>query len=176
MKIIGIDPGSRITGYGIIECKFQRIQYVDSGTVRTTSGEHTNDRLYKIFVEVASVVRKHKPDHAVVERVLVSQNVRSALLLGHARGSVICACKVNSVDVYEYTPREIKKSITGNGAADKEQMQFMVQSLLQLSRRPQQDEADALACAISHYQHLPMLEMTRDLHPRGLPDPTFEPA
>ena len=176
MRILGIDPGSRVTGYGVIKCSLNRIAYVDGGTIRTEGGD-LGERLHKIFEELDIVIKELKPEVAAVERVFVSMNVRSALLLGHARGSAICACTANKVELREYSAREVKKCITGSGAADKTQIQYMVQSLLALQSVPQADEADALACAITHYQHMPILKLTEGVQQQGIPvGPLVKPA
>ena len=154
MKILGIDPGSRATGFGVIESSIGNIRYVASGCIRTVSGS-LPERLGEIYHGISDVISLHNPDIAVVEQVFVSVNPRSALKLGHARGSAISACAAKMIKLYEYTPREIKKTVTGNGAATKEQVQYMVRMLLALDRELGEDEADALAGALAHYQHVP---------------------
>ena len=170
MKILGIDPGSRVTGYGVIRCETNRIRYVDSGCIRMKSGEIPS-RLSRIYHGISEVIAKHEPQVAVVEKVFISVNVKSALVLGQARGGAICACSAGNLDVFEYSAREIKKSVTGSGAAAKEQVQYMVQMLLQLASLPDVDEADALAGAITHYQHLSVLDSTERAHRRDDPPP-----
>lgn len=156
MIILGIDPGSRFTGYGVIRSESNRIQRLDSGVIRTVSTE-IPERLAQIYEELSQVVHAHAPDAIAIEKVFVSANAKSALLLGQARGAAICACAKAGVKIFEYTPREIKKSIVGNGAAEKEQVQFMIKALLSLESTLREDESDALACAVTHYQHLPFL-------------------
>ena len=138
--IIGIDPGSRLTGYGIIQKEGQKLIFVDAGTIRTETPEMP-ERLKRIF---------HGPTEAAVEQVFMSVNPDSALKLGQARGAAIAALVNLDLQVAEYTARQIKQSVVGYGAADKEQVQMMVMRILNLSIKPQQDAADALATAICH--------------------------
>ena len=157
MRILGIDPGSRVTGYGVIESSTGQVRYIDSGAIKTSS-DALPIRLSEIYHGISDVISTHQPETAVVEKVFVSVNPQSALKLGHARGSAICACAANLIDIYEYSAREIKKTITGSGSASKDQIQYMVQMLLTLSDTPGEDEADALAGALTHFQHIPLLE------------------
>lgn len=147
--IIGIDPGSRMTGYGIIEKDGQNLRFVDAGTIKTETKEMP-ERLKRIFAGVDRIVRFHGPVEAAVEQVFMAQNPDSALKLGQARGAAIAALVNLDLQVAEYTARQIKQSVVGYGAADKEQVQMMVMKLLNLSIRPQADAADALAAAICH--------------------------
>jgi len=144
--IIGIDPGSRLTGYGIIQKEGQKLIFVDAGTIRTEAADMP-ERLKRIFAGIDRIVKFHGPTEAAVEQVFMAQNPDSALKLGQARGAAL----VNlDLQVAEYTARQIKQSVVGYGAADKEQVQIMVMRLLNLSIKPQQDAADALAAAICH--------------------------
>ncbi|CAB1213653.1 crossover junction endodeoxyribonuclease RuvC [Acinetobacter bouvetii] len=147
--IIGIDPGSRLTGYGIIERDGQKLTFVDAGTIRTETPEMP-ERLKRIFAGVDRIVKFHGPTEAAVEQVFMAQNPDSALKLGQARGAAIAALVNLDLQVAEYTARQIKQSVVGYGAADKEQVQMMVMKILNLSIKPQQDAADALAAAICH--------------------------
>lgn len=147
--IIGIDPGSRMTGYGIIEKDGQNLRFVDAGTIKTETKEMP-ERLKRIFAGVDRIVRFHGPVEAAVEQVFMAQNPDSALKLGQARGAAIAALVNLDLQVAEYTARQIKQSVVGYGAADKEQVQMMVMKLLNLTIRPQADAADALAAAICH--------------------------
>ena len=147
--IIGIDPGSRMTGYGIIEKDGQKLTFVDAGTIRTETTEMP-ERLKRIFAGVERIVKFYGPTEAAVEQVFMAQNPDSALKLGQARGAAIAALVNLDLQVAEYTARQIKQSVVGYGAADKEQVQMMVMKLLNLSIKPQQDAADALAAAICH--------------------------
>ncbi len=147
--IIGIDPGSRLTGYGIIEKDGQKLKFVDAGTIRTETKEMP-ERLKRIFAGIHRIVEFHGPTEAAVEQVFMAQNPDSALKLGQARGAAIAALVNSDLDVAEYTARQIKQSVVGYGAAEKEQVQMMVMKLLNLSIQPQSDAADALAAAICH--------------------------
>lgn len=147
--ILGIDPGSRLTGYGIIEKNGQQLRFVDAGTIRTETQEMP-ERLKRIFAGIERVVKFHQPNEAVIEQVFMAQNPDSALKLGQARGAAIAAVVNLDLPVSEYTARQIKQSVVGYGAADKEQVQMMVMKLLNLTVRPQADAADALATAICH--------------------------
>ena len=147
--IIGIDPGSRLTGYGIIQKEGQKLIFVDAGTIRTETPEMP-ERLKRIFAGIERIVKFHGPTEAAVEQVFMSVNPDSALKLGQARGAAIAALVNLDLQVAEYTARQIKQSVVGYGAADKEQVQMMVMRILNLSIKPQQDAADALATAICH--------------------------
>lgn len=149
-RILGIDPGSRITGFGVIEVVQGRIAYVTSGCIRV-EGEALPQKLKSIFESVGQIVSEFAPDQMAIEQVFVRHNVDSALKLGQARGAAICAGVIRGLDVYEYTPAQIKQAVAGGGRAAKEQVQFMVRSLLNLPGMPQADAADALACAICHH-------------------------
>lgn len=149
IRILGIDPGSRVTGYGVIDIDINRTQYVASGCIRLTKGS-IPERLEQIFTHVLEVVSTYQPQHLAIEKVFVHKNVDSALKLGQARGAAICACVNRAMPVSEYTPREIKQAIVGKGAASKHQVQHMIQSILSLSDHPAEDAADALAVAICH--------------------------
>ncbi len=152
-RIIGIDPGSRITGYGILDTDGFRHTYIASGHI-SIKGDELPERLGMIFKEVAKVIEQWQPDSMAIEQVFVNRNVDSALKLGQARGAAICAGVNAELSVGEYTPRAIKKAVVGPGAADKQQIQQMMQMLLGLKDRPQSDEADALAIAMCHANHV----------------------
>ncbi len=148
-RILGIDPGSRITGYGIIEVHGGRHVHVADGCLRVGEGE-LPQRLGAIFAGIEAVLEEYAPMQAAVVRVFVQRNVDSALKLGQARGAAICAVVQRGLPVAEYTPAEIKKALVGRGAAAKEQVQHMVKALLALEETPAADAADALACALCH--------------------------
>ena len=152
-RIIGIDPGSRITGYGILDTDGFRHTYITSGHI-SIKGDELPQRLGMIFIEVAKVIEQWQPDSMAIEQVFVNRNVDSALKLGQARGAAICAGVNAELSVGEYTPRAIKKAVVGTGAAEKQQIQQMMQMLLGLKTRPQSDEADALAIAMCHANHV----------------------
>ena len=147
---MGIDPGSRITGYGIIDMDGPRSLYVASGGIQTDSGQALPERLKTIFEAVTEIVRFHQPKEVAVEQVFMHRNPDSALKLGQARGAAICAVVVAGLPVSEYAARSIKQAVVGNGAADKTQVQRMVALLLRLPEPLQADAADALAVAICH--------------------------
>ncbi|NOZ10761.1 MAG: crossover junction endodeoxyribonuclease RuvC [Gammaproteobacteria bacterium] len=149
MRVLGIDPGSRLTGFGVVDTSAGNLAYVASGVVKAPAGELPN-RLKVIYAGVYEVIETHRPDLLAVERVFVARNAQSALILGHARGAAICAGVNLGLPVSEYTALQIKQAVVGKGHAAKEQVQHMVQILLKLTGLPQEDAADALACAICH--------------------------
>lgn len=148
MRIIGIDPGSRATGYGIVEGAASRLVHVAHGVVRTRHGASIADRLAEIHRGVAAVVDEHAPEQAVVEQVFVAGNPRSAIVLGQARGAALAALAGAGLAVDEISAREVKQAVTGNGGAGKSDVQVMVARLLGLPAAPPSDAADALAVAI----------------------------
>ncbi len=149
-RILGIDPGSRITGFGIIEHKDngQPICLL-GGCVRLTAIDMPT-RLGRLFAEIQDIVKQFKPTELAIEQIFVQKNVNSALKLGQARGVAIAAVMAGSIPVFEYAPRQIKQAIVGKGSADKAQIQHMIQILLKLDSKPQADAADALAVALCH--------------------------
>lgn len=149
MKILGIDPGLRITGFGVIHKQGNKLAYVASGTIRTADGDLPH-RLKSILSGVSEVIRTYSPDCAAVEKVFVNVNPQSTLLLGQARGAAICALVAAGLNVSEYTALQVKQAVVGQGKAQKQQVQDMVQRLLSLSRMPGADAADALGVAICH--------------------------
>ena len=150
LRILGIDPGSRATGYGVITKKENRLHYVACGVIRLGNKYAFNDRLKVIFDGLCEVIETHKPSEAAVEDVFVAANPRTALKLGHARGVAVLAALHNDLKVYDYTPRMVKQAVVGYGNAEKQQVQQMVRVLLQLSAPPSADAADALAVAMCH--------------------------
>ncbi|HKX55254.1 MAG TPA: crossover junction endodeoxyribonuclease RuvC [Xanthomonadales bacterium] len=151
MRILGIDPGSRATGFGFIEVQKGRTVCIAHGVIRTGDGEFP-DRLGVIFTGIRDLLRQHQPDQVAVESVFVSRNPASALKLGQARGAAISAVISEGLKVAEYSPRSVKQALVGRGAADKNQVQHMVCVLLQLREKLEEDAADALAVALCH-QH-----------------------
>jgi crossover junction endodeoxyribonuclease RuvC len=154
-RILGIDPGLRQTGFGVIEQSGEKLIYVASGTIRTTSGkgadiEDLPTRLKTILDSLFEVIDTYAPQQAAVEKVFVNVNPQSTLLLGQARGAAISAAVLRQLPVAEYTALQVKQSVVGNGHAAKEQVQEMVKRLLKLPANPSPDSADALACAICH--------------------------
>jgi crossover junction endodeoxyribonuclease RuvC len=151
MRIIGIDPGTGILGFGVIEVSGKSPQLVDAGVIRTPVKEDDAVRLETIFHELTDIVAATKPDVMSVEKLFFSRNVTTAMTVSQARGVVLLVARLNGLPIYEYTPMQIKQSVTGYGKADKKQMQEMVKILLQLSEIPKPDDAaDALAAALTH--------------------------
>ncbi len=148
-RILGIDPGSRMTGFGVLDFAGERPTYVASGAVKTLEGDFPQ-RLKSIFNAVTEIVTEYRPDIVAIESVFMQKNAGSALKLGHARSAALCATFAFEVEVFEYAPREIKQAVVGTGSATKEQVQHMVTSLLKLDGAPQADAADALAAALCH--------------------------
>ena len=150
MRILGIDPGSRRTGVGIIEIKADQAKPIYHGVIQAGTGDFP-ERLGIIFNGIRDLVREFSPQQAAVETVFVSHNAASAIKLGQARGAAVCAAIDGGLEVAEYSPRSIKQAIVGRGAADKSQVQHMVRILLSLQELPPEDAADALAVALCHH-------------------------
>ncbi|MBF0218034.1 MAG: crossover junction endodeoxyribonuclease RuvC [Gammaproteobacteria bacterium] len=155
--MLGIDPGSRITGYGIIDIHQGRSSYLSSGAIHT-SGASLPERLKEIFDAVTTLINQYNPNEVAIERVFMHRNPDSALKLGQARGAAICAVMAGDLSVHEYTPAEIKKAVVGKGNAEKGQIQHMICALLQLNATPQADAADALAVALCHHHTRTLLD------------------
>ena len=151
-RILGIDPGSRITGYGILDVDGPRLRYVTCGCV-TPRGPALGDRLGTIFGEIVQLISEFTPDEMAIEQVFMHRNAQSALKLGQARGAAIVAASHGQLPVHEYSATQIMQATTGRGQAAKQQVQHMVQVLLRLEAVPATDAADALAVAITHGQH-----------------------
>ncbi|MBI5448648.1 MAG: crossover junction endodeoxyribonuclease RuvC [Gammaproteobacteria bacterium] len=147
--ILGIDPGSRITGYGVVDLQGNKTTYLGCGCVRVTD-LGLAARLNQIFTALQSVIQQFQPHEVAVEQVFLHQNPSVALKLGQARGAAIVAASQHTLSLTEYSPREIKQAVVGFGAAKKEQVQEMVRILLNLNKRPVVDAADALAVALCH--------------------------
>ncbi len=150
-RILGIDPGSQITGYGFIEFDPGRSRALLFGTLRQRRGVSLPDRLHAIYRDLSALIAEHEPGVVAVETAFYHKNVRSALVLGHVRGVVLLAAREAGLPVQEYAPREIKLAVTGNGNAGKEQVAFMVRGLLGLTETPVFDASDALAAALCHW-------------------------
>ncbi|MEC7605072.1 MAG: crossover junction endodeoxyribonuclease RuvC [Pseudomonadota bacterium] len=147
--VLGIDPGSRVTGYGVIDVQGNRLSYVDCGCIRS-EGDALPARLKKISDGVSQLVETHQPSQVAIEEVFVGRNAASALKLGQARGAAIVACLQFKLEVSEYSARQVKQAVVGTGAAQKVQVQHMVKALLGISDTLAEDAADALAVAICH--------------------------
>ena len=150
IRILGVDPGLRITGFGLIEKSGNSLTYLASGCIKTDGQAPLPQRLGTIHAGLCELVEKYRPDQAVVEIVFVNVNPQSTLLLGQARGAAIGALVASRVEVAEYTALQIKQAVVGQGKAAKTQVQHMVRRLLMLSGDPSPDAADALAAAIAH--------------------------
>lgn len=148
-RILGIDPGSRVTGYGLIDSDGVRSRHLANGCLRVQEDEFPA-RLGRIFAGVAALIEDYGPELLAIEQVFVSKNVASAMKLGQARGAAICAAVTRDLPVHEYSPRSIKQAVVGTGGADKAQVQHMVRMLLNLDAEPASDAADALAVALAH--------------------------
>ena len=149
MRILGIDPGSRVTGFGIIDSDGSRSRHVASGCVRT-AGSDLPTRLGEIYRELHAMIAVHGPQQVAVEQVFMARNASAALKLGQARGATIVAAVDHQLPVYEYSARKVKQALVGKGSAEKEQVQYMVQLLLGLQGKMSLDESDALAIALCH--------------------------
>ncbi|MFZ1233484.1 MAG: crossover junction endodeoxyribonuclease RuvC [Thiofilum sp.] len=154
-RIMGIDPGSRFTGVGIVDSDGQRLLHVHSDCIKL-GDRPIPERLGMIFNGITDLIKLYQPDELAIESIFVATNAGGALKLGQARGAAICAAVVNHLSVHEYSPREVKQATVGKGSADKTQVQHMVKYLLNLHGKLQADSADALAVAIchSHASHL----------------------
>lgn len=158
MRILGIDPGLRRTGFGVIQVDGPRLHYVTSGTIVVPVDKPLAQRLKVILDHVREVAQTTKPTVAVLEKVFVNTNPTTTLLLGQARGAAMCALADSGLEVHEYTALQVKKAVVGHGHAAKEQVQHMVQHLLKLSGLPSEDSADALASAICHAHTRPLTD------------------
>ena len=147
--ILGVDPGSRTTGFGIIRAEGRHIEYLDSGCIRVGQ-KPMAERLQIIFHSLATLIGEYRPEEFAIEQVFMARNPDSALKLGQARGAAIVSAANSGLAVHEYSARQVKQAVVGKGGADKAQVQHMVQALLALSRKPQEDAADALAIAMCH--------------------------
>jgi crossover junction endodeoxyribonuclease RuvC len=149
LRVLGIDPGSQCTGFGVLDAVGPRLIYVASGVIRTPQGSFAG-RLCEIFTCVRSIVAQYRPHEIAIERVFVNRNPDSALKLGQARGAAICGTVEANAEVFEYATRQIKQAVVGSGSAEKAQVQLMMRSLLKLDGPVAADAADALAAAVCH--------------------------
>jgi crossover junction endodeoxyribonuclease RuvC len=162
MLILGIDPGLNRTGFGIIQVNPNKpshlaLEYINSGVICPPSNIPLPQRLKILFESIHLLLRQYAIEDIAIEEVFVNLNPQGSLLLGQARGALLAALVLSDCEIFEYTALQIKKSVTGHGKARKETLQEMVKHLLQLDASPQADAADALACAITHSNHLPLL-------------------
>jgi crossover junction endodeoxyribonuclease RuvC len=165
MRILGIDPGSRFTGFGIIEINGDRITPIHQGVIKAGTGEFPQ-RLGIIFSGIKDLIGEYAPDEMAIETVFVSKNAGSALKLGQARGAAMCAAISMGLSIAEYSPRSIKQAVVGRGGADKVQVQHMITVLLNLKERPVEDAADALAVALCHHHTQQTAERMQALQKR----------
>ena len=149
IRVLGIDPGSQRTGFGVVDATGARLSYVASGVIRTTQGEFAA-RLCEIFRCMQNIVTQYQPQEIAIEKVFVNRNPDSALKLGQARGAAICGTAESNADVFEYATRQIKQAVVGTGSAEKGQVQLMMRSILKLEGPVPADAADALAAAVCH--------------------------
>ncbi|MBI5805713.1 crossover junction endodeoxyribonuclease RuvC [candidate division TA06 bacterium] len=152
MVILGIDPGSHKTGYGLIECGGSQSKVIALGCLKARPGASLSARLLTIHQGLSGIIQKYRPQEAAVEATFYGKNVHSALVMGHARGVCLLAVEQSGCRLFEYSPLEVKKAVVGQGRAGKGQVGFMVRALLGLKVNPQEDEADALAVAMCHIQ------------------------
>ena len=163
MLVLGIDPGTAITGFGLVREAGAGLALVDYGVITTPSGQPLPQRLQTIYQGLGSVIRKHQPETSAVEELFFSRNVRTALSVGHARGVALLALADAGLRVFEYKPLEVKQAVAGYGGADKQQVQEMVRMLLNLDQIPQPDDAaDAVAVAICHLHAARMSALLED--------------
>jgi len=166
VRVLGLDPGSILTGYAVIECVDGHARYLTSGSIRT-AGDSFPERLSQIFRCTAEVTRQWQPQEIAVERVFLHRNADSALKLGQARGAALCGVFSVAAPVFEYSAREVKQAVVGTGAAQKEQVQLMVKHLLQLSGDLKADSADAVAIALCHANTRRMQLLTQPFRQSG---------
>lgn len=151
MRILGIDPGIAIVGYSIVECKGNTFKALEYGCITTDSKLFFPDRLKIVYDELIQIIEKYEPEDLAIEELFFNKNVKTAIMVGQARGVEILAAKNKGLEIYEYTPLQIKQSVVGHGRAEKHQVQEMVKMLLNLKETPKPDDAaDALAVAICH--------------------------
>ncbi len=161
MIVLGIDPGTAITGYGIVSERDSQAVMVACGAITTPADQPLPDRLLAIHRQLANIIAQYRPDHAAVEQLFFNKNVRTALAVGHARGVTLMTLAQANIPIFEYTPLEVKQAITGSGRADKRQIQQMVTLLLNLDKTPKPDDvADALAIAVCHLHSARITSLT----------------
>lgn len=162
MRILGIDPGYAIVGFGIIDLNNYQTNVVDYGVITTPKEQHLPERLHHIYITVKELITIYNPDVVAIEELFFFRNLTTAIPVAEARGVIVLACKESNIDIFEYTPLQIKQALTGTGRAEKKQIQYMVKLLLNLEKIPKPDDAaDALAVAICHSQINPNLNINR---------------
>ena len=168
MRVLGLDPGSRRTGYGVVEGSGNRFHCVAHGPIAPPARLDLPHRIHAIAMRAGELMEAHAPDAVVVEEAFYHESVRSTLVLGHVRGALLVAAVQRGLPIAEYSPREIKMSVTGNGGATKDQVSYMVQRLLGLRAAPQADASDALAAALCHLHRARRSEPARAATAAGL--------
>ncbi len=164
MRILGLDPGTATTGYGIIDIENGHMRVVTYGVIRTAAGDPTPERLQAIYERLNELLSDYEPDSAGVEEVFFGRNITTAISVGQARGVLLLALANAGISIGEYSPPRIKEAVTGYGKADKAQVQLMVRNLLDLEETPRPDDAaDGLAIAIAHYQYFHFESLTGSL-------------
>ena len=158
--MLGIDPGSRVTGYGVVEHAASTVRHVDNGALFLGSDKELSPRLLLIHDGLTAIIERYRPEAVAVEGVFASKNAQSALKLGHARGVALLVAARMGLPVFEYAPAEVKQAVVGHGRAEKRQVQEMVRILLRLPEIAQADASDALAVAICHCQHGRIRDLT----------------
>lgn len=155
MRILGVDPGFTVTGFGVLETEGHHCGALDYGCIKLSTQKQFPNRLLKIYNEISEIIARYQPDEFAIEDLFYAENVKVALKMGHARGVAILAAATHELPIAEYSPREIKMSVVGHGGASKEQVQGMVQNILKINTLPEPfDAADALAVALCHLHRL----------------------
>lgn len=168
MRILGIDPGYAILGYGIVDKTGNRFKVIDYGSVTTDAGERMPERLKHLYYSLMEIIDEYRPDEAAVEELFFNTNTKTAIKVGQARGVAILACANSGINIEEYTPLQIKQALTGYGRADKKQVQLMVKTILNLREVPKPDDtADALAAAICHGHSAAGRKMMKQMIKKG---------
>ncbi|MBF0453857.1 MAG: crossover junction endodeoxyribonuclease RuvC [Magnetococcales bacterium] len=162
MRVLGIDPGTVVTGWGIVTFNDRQFYHIANGCIRTKSQSPLPERLGSIFAALSHIIQEHRPNQASVEEVFISRNVQSALKLGHARGVAIAAINQAGLPVHEYSALQVKKSVVGYGRAEKGQVQEMVRLLLSLPKIAPEDASDALAAAMCHINHASPMTLAKE--------------
>ena len=160
-RIIGIDPGLRLTGWGIIDYHNNKLIYLDSGVITSCKKDSLTSKIHYIHTELDNIIKKYQPNIAAIEETFINNNNKSSLILGHARGGILLGLALNNLPVYEYATRLIKKTVSGNGKADKNQIKKMIEYLLvtnKIKKEITYDETDALATAICYTSHQHLCE------------------
>jgi crossover junction endodeoxyribonuclease RuvC len=161
--ILGVDPGLNITGYGLIYYVPPRLEFVAAGMVSSPKNGSLSERLVALYDGITAVIKQYQPEVFAIEETFYNKNAKTSLILGHARGVLMLSAARNQLPVFEYSARSVKKSITGNGAATKAQVRFMVERILKIKDLPDEmDISDALAIALTHHHHLKFQQLTKE--------------